>query len=251
MTITLIQQDIEWANPVANQQTAERLITEAPKSDLYVLPEMWSTGFATEPEGIAERNGASLDWMIRLSKRLDAAIAGSIATEEHGNYYNRFYFVKPTGEVARYDKRHLFTYGGEHHRYTAGREKTVVEWRGVRFLLQICYDLRFPIFSRNTAEGAGAYDIVLYVASWPSSRREPWDLLLRARAIENQSYVCGVNRIGKDPACEYNGGTCFIDAYGRTLSACPDGVESAITCTLELEKLRAFRQKFPVLGDRD
>lgn len=251
MTITLFQRDIIWADPAANQQAAERQMAAAPKSDLYLLPEMWSTGFATQPEGIAESDESSLRWMKRMAQQLDAAIAGSIATEIDGRYYNRFYFVKPTGEVTHYDKRHLFTYGGEHRHYTAGTEKVIVSWRGVRFLLQVCYDLRFPIFARNAAQGEEAYDVALYVASWPTSRREPWDLLLRARAIENQAYVCGVNRIGQDPACTYNGGTCFIDAYGHTLQACPDGKESFITCTLEMEKLNAFRQKFPVLGDRD
>lgn len=251
MTITLLQQDIVWGDPTANQQAAEQAILAAAPSDLYVLPEMWSTGFATQPEGIAERDGSSLQWMKQMAVRMDAALAGSVATEADGRFYNRFYFVKPTGEVTCYDKHHLFTYGGEHHRYTAGRQKVVVEWRGVRFLLQVCYDLRFPIFARNAAEGPDAYDVALYVASWPTSRRAPWDLLLRARAIENQCYVCGVDRVGSDPTCEYNGGTALIDAYGRTVAACPDGEPGLLTATLDLEQLHAFRRKFPVLTDRD
>lgn len=251
MTITLLQQDIVWASPSANQEAAERAILAAPKSDLYVLPEMWSTGFATEPEGIAETDGSSLHWMEQMAIRMDAAIAGSVATRVDDSYYNRFYFVKPTGEVSWYDKHHLFTYGGEHRRYTAGRQRVVVEWRGVRFLLQVCYDLRFPCFSRNRVQGDEAYDVALYVASWPTSRRLPWDTLLRARAIENQCYVCGVDRVGTDPACAYNGGTALIDAYGRTVAACPDGEVAALTASIDLEGLRAFRQKFPVLDDRD
>lgn len=251
MTITLLQQDIVWASPSANQEAAERAILAAPKSDLYVLPEMWSTGFATEPEGIAETDGSSLHWMERMAIRMDAAIAGSVATRVDDSYYNRFYFVKPTGEVSWYDKHHLFTYGGEHRRYTAGRQRVVVEWRGVRFLLQVCYDLRFPCFSRNRVQEDEAYDVALYVASWPTSRRLPWDTLLRARAIENQCYVCGVDRVGTDPACAYNGGTALIDAYGRTVAACPDGEVAALTASIDLEGLRAFRQKFPVLDDRD
>ncbi|MGN0053488.1 MAG: amidohydrolase [Bacteroides sp.] len=251
MTITLLQQDIVWASPSANQEAAERAILAAPKSDLYVLPEMWSTGFATEPEGIAETDGSSLHWMEQMAIRMDAAIAGSVATRMDDSYYNRFYFVKPTGEVSWYDKHHLFTYGGEHRRYTAGRQRVVVEWRGVRFLLQVCYDLRFPCFSRNRVQGDEAYDVALYVASWPTSRRLPWDTLLRARAIENQCYVCGVDRVGTDPACAYNGGTALIDAYGRTVAACPDGEVAALTASIDLEGLRAFRQKFPVLDDRD
>ncbi len=251
MTITLLQLDIVWACPQANREQAEQAILAAPCSDLYVLPEMWSTGFATEPDGIAEKDGASLDWMRQMAARLDAAIAGSIATEADGRFYNRFYFVKPTGETVHYDKHHLFTYGGEHRRYTAGRQKVITEWRGVRFLLQVCYDLRFPIFARNAAEGPDAYDVALYVASWPTSRRAPWDTLLRARAIENQCYVCGVDRVGTDPACDYNGGTALIDAYGKTVAACPDGKACSLTATLDMDGLRAFRKKFPVLEDRD
>ena len=256
MIITLLQQDIVWGNPSANQKAAEGAMLAADKSDLYVLPEMWSTGFATEPEGIAESDGSSLNWMKQMANRLDAAVAGSIATEIDGKYYNRFYFVKPANddndnEVEYYDKHHLFTYSGEHLRYTAGERRVVVEWRGWRFLLQVCYDLRFPVFARNCAEGPDAYDVALYVASWPTSRRAPWDALLRARAIENQCYVCGVDRTGDDPACHYNGGTAIIDAYGNTVAACPDGEVSAIRVELDMDKLAAFRKKFPVLSDRD
>ena len=256
MIITLLQQDIVWGNPSANQKAAEGAMLAADKSDLYVLPEMWSTGFATEPEGIAESDGSSLNWMKQMANRLDAAVAGSIATEIDGKYYNRFYFVKPAingsdNEIEYYDKHHLFTYSGEHLRYTAGERRVVVEWRGWRFLLQVCYDLRFPVFARNCAEGPDAYDVALYVASWPTSRRAPWDALLRARAIENQCYVCGVDRTGDDPACHYNGGTAIIDAYGNTVAACPDGEVSSIRVELDMDKLTAFRKKFPVLSDRD
>ena len=271
MHVTLLQQDIVWADPQANQRLAERAILAVPKSDLYVLPEMWSTGFATQPEGIAESDCASLHWMQKMANNLNAAIAGSVATEEDGRYYNRFYFIKPRGLEAseprgeiHYDKHHLFTYGGEHLRYTPGQERVIVEWRGVRFLLQVCYDLRFPIFSRNQAprpfgEGSGegseglegSYDTILYVASWPIPRRAAWDALLTARAIENQCYVLAVNRVGIDPACQYNGGTVAIDAYGHTVSACPNGEVAAITIDLDMEALAAFREKFPVLKDRD
>lgn len=258
MKITLLQQDIVWNAPSLNQQSAEKAIVSSPKSDLYVLPEMWSTGFATDPKGIAESNEESLQWMLMMADRTDAAIAGSIATEKDGRYYNRFYFVKPSASCADgaqnrvtfYDKRHLFTYSGEHLRYTAGNERVTVEWRGVRFLLQVCYDLRFPVFSRNAPDASG-YDVALYVASWPQSRRAPWDALLRARAIENQCYVCGVDRVGDDAMCHYNGGTTAIDAYGRTVAACPDDEVGSISFNVDMDKLTAFRSKFPVLGDRD
>lgn len=251
MKITLLQQDVIWGDPVANQMQSEEDILKAPASDLYVLPEMWSTGFATHPEEFAEKDGASLRWMQQMAERMDAAIAGSVATQADGRFYNRFYFVRPGLPPVWYDKHHLFTYGGEHQRYTAGQNRTVVDWRGVRFLLQVCYDLRFPIFSRNQADGEQAYDVALYVASWPTVRRLPWDTLLRARAIENQCFVCGVNRIGTDPTCQYNGGTICIDPYGRTLDACPDDTACSITVPIDMDKLKAFRKKFPVLNDRD
>lgn len=248
MIVTLLQQDIEWANPSANCLKAEGALLSATKSDLYVLPEMFSTGFATEPKGIAEANEESLHWMQRMAAQLDAAVAGSIATLcADGSYRNRFYFVKPDGSYSYYDKHHLFTYGGEHHRYTAGQDRVIVEWRDMRFLLLVCYDLRFPVWSRNHEE----YDCALYVASWPTPRLAAWKSLLVARAIENQCYVCGVNRVGTDPACHYSGGTAVIDAYGKTIAACTDGEEGIITTELNMEQLTAFRTKFPVLKDTD
>ena len=253
LTITQIQMDIVWGDLAANCQTAARLIDQAPGSDLYILPEMFSTGFATEPEGIADAHLASLRWMQEKADATGAALCGSVATRcEDSTYRNRFYFVKP-GEnmkAAYYDKHHLFTYGNEHLHYTAGQQRVTVEWRGARFLLQVCYDLRFPVFSRNRA-GADGYDAMIYVASWPTSRIEPWRALLRARAIENQCYVYGVDRIGSDPACNYCGGTECIDPYGRVLGACPDNEPGTLTTTLDLETLQAFRKKFPVLMDAD
>lgn len=250
MKITLLQRDIVWANPAENRRRAEEAMLQAPASDLYVLPEMWSTGFATQPEQIAEpADSDSLKWMHRMADLLDAAIAGSVAVkEEDGTFHNRFYFVKPREEEAIfYDKRHLFTYGNEHLHYTAGKKRIVTEWRGARFLLQVCYDLRFPVFSRNQED----YDCALYVASWPTSRIAVWETLLHARAMENQCYVAGVNRVGNDPACSYSGGTLLIDAYGRDVAVCAKNEEASITAEIDLEKLRAFREKFPVLKDRD
>lgn len=253
MTISLLQTDIVWGNPSANQIMAEELLCLTAKSDVYVLPEMFSTGFATAPTGIAESDGCSLLWMQKVARKLDAAICGSIATEDAGlatkTYRNRFYFVKPDGEYCYYDKRHLFSYGGEDRHYTHGDERVTVEFRGVRFLLQVCYDLRFPVFSRNV--GDEPYDVALYVASWPTSRIKVWDTLLHARAIENQCYVAGVNRIGADEQCQYCGGTMFIDAYGRTVAKCPDDEVSSVTAELDIEALHAFRRKFPVLADAD
>lgn len=249
MKVTLLQQDIVWADPTANIESARRAITSAPGSDLYVLPEMWSTGFATQPEGIAENDTSdSLKMMQSLAQEMDAAICGSIAVRcsDDDTYRNRFYFVKPDGETVFYDKHHLFTYSGEHKRYTAGDRRVVVEWRGVRFLLLVCYDLRFPMWARSHED----YDAILYVASWPTPRVEAWRTLLKARAIENQCYVCGVNRVGTDPACEYCGGTAFVDPYGSAIQ-CPDGKVSALTREIDMAALEEFRKKFPVLKDRD
>lgn len=249
MKISLLQQDIIWANPPANQQVAEGVLRDLEKSDVYVLPEMFSTGFAVHPEYVAEKDGSSVRWMQMIAAELDAAICGSVAIEEDGKFANRFYFVKPDGECIYYDKRHLFTYGGEHKRYTKGEERVVVDFRGVRFLLQVCYDLRFPVFARNNDETP--YDVAIYVASWPTSRIEVWNTLLHARAIENQCYVAAVNRVGEDLACKYCGGTMLIDAYGRTIAECELNKQCAITADLDMEALAAFRKKFPVLDDAD
>jgi predicted amidohydrolase len=248
MKITVLQRDIVWAQPAENCQRCSEAIDRNPGADLYVLPEMFSTGFCTNPEGIAEStDSATLAWMKEKAASTGAAIAGSVAVTDGKSYYNRFYFVKPDGSVAHYDKKHLFTYGGEHHRFTAGEERVVVEHCGVRILLEICYDLRFPVWARNR----GDYDMILYVASWPTPRVAAWSALLLARAIENQCYVAGVNRVGTDPSCEYCGGTVVIDPYGKTIAECPMGEESEASAVVDMDALEAFRQKFPVLEDRD
>ncbi|MBQ8485402.1 MAG: amidohydrolase [Bacteroidaceae bacterium] len=247
MVVNILQHDIVWANPTENRKRLEQQLLQLPKADLYVLTEMFSTGFATEPAGIAETDGASMEWMRHMAAMLDAAIAGSVATEKDGHFYNRFYFVEPDGKVTYYDKHHLFTYSGEDKQFTRGNKRVVVEYKGVRFLLQVCYDLRFPVFSRNK----GDYDAIIFVANWPSTRIEAWKTLLRARAIENQCYVIGVNRVGKDPKCEYPGGSAIIDPYGRTLTASEDYQETSATSIIDMDTLQAFREKFPVGDDAD
>ena len=244
-----MQPDIVWADPEANRAKLEEVMWGLDRSDLYVLPEMFSTGFVTEPAGIVESDGQTLQWMLRMAQELKGAVCGSVAIEEGGQYFNRFYFVKPNGDVASYDKHHLFTYADEHRRYTPGDERVVVEFRGVRFLLQVCYDLRFPVFSRNNEKIP--YDCAIYVASWPTSRQAVWDTLLHARAIENQCYVAGVNRVGQDESGRYCGGTLLVDPYGNTAAACPLDEDCAITVELDLQHLRDFRRKFPVLKDAD
>lgn len=248
MKVSIIQQDIAWTDASENIRRAEALIDSCPESDLYVLPEMFSTGFCTDPEGAAESSdGESLAWMKAKSASMNAAVAGSIAVKEDGRYYNRFLFVKPDGTVHSYDKKHLFTFGGEHERFTAGSERVVVEFRGVRILLEVCYDLRFPVWSRNH----GDYDMILYVASWPSVRAAAWKTLLAARAIENQCYVAGVNRVGSDPSNVYDGGSMVLDPYGKVIASCTDGLESVASALIDMDSLEAFRRKFPVLNDAD
>lgn len=248
MKVTVLQRDIVWANPEENRRRCDEVIERNPESDLYILPEMFSTGFCTNPDGIAENlDNETLQWMKSKAAEKSAAIAGSVAVTDGKRYFNRFYFVKPDGSVAFYDKKHLFTYGGEHHRFTAGEERVIVEWKGVRILLEVCYDLRFPVWSRNRTD----YDMIIYVASWPTPRVAAWSALLVARAIENQCYVAGVNRVGTDPACEYCGGTVVIDPYGKTIAECPMDEESEASAVIDMDALVAFREKFPVLNDAD
>ena len=240
--------DIAWGDCQGNVRRADAMIDNAPEADLYILPEMFSTGFAADPEGMAEsENGKTVEWMRRKAVAKDAAIAGSLAIKSGKRYFNRLYFVKPDGEVITYDKRHLFSYAGENLHYTRGEERVTVEWRSVRIMLQVCYDLRFPVFSRNH----GDYDMIIYVASWPTSRIKVWDTLLHARALENQCYVAGVNRVGRDPNCAYCGNSLIISPYGEDLAVCGSGEESAKMAEIDMEMLRSFRKKFPVIDDAD
>ena len=253
MKICLIQHDIAWGDPQANCIHLDALLAAAPKAELYVLPEMFTTGFATLPGATVEHEPcAGLAWMQRKAAELDAAIAGSIALDVPGQAgdapcVNRFYFVRPDGSYEQYDKRHLFGYGGEGERFRGGRERVIAEYKGVRFLLAVCYDLRFPVWLRNRDD----YDAILLVASWPEVRRFAWDTLARARAIENACYVAAVNRVGDDPACKYNGGTAWIGPYGETLAAAPDGQEAAVAGEIDLARLADYHGKFPVLQDAD
>lgn len=248
MNIKLLQTDIVWQKPEANRDHVENLIDSLSDStDLVVLPEMFTTGFCTSPKGAAEKADTdTLLWMQSIALRRNMALAGSVATEENGKYYNRFYFVKPDGSYATYNKRHLFTFAGEHKEYTAGEERVVVEYNGFRILLQICYDVRFPVYSRNR----GDYDMIIYVANWPTVRLDAWNTLVRARAIENVCYVAAVNRTGSDPFVKYNGGTALYDFMGKTIAEA--GTEEGIVSgTIDMQDLIRFRSKFPALQDAD
>ena len=250
MTITILQLDTQWAAPQANILRAEELMGGL-SADLFVLPEMWATGFAIEPQGLAENEQTSdaLAWMRQTAKVRQCAICGSLAVRTaDGSYRNRHYFVTPQGE-RHYDKRHLFTHGHEHESYQPGNEQVVVEWQGMRFLLLTCYDLRFPVWSRYGR--AGLYDGIIVVACWPEKRRDAWDILLRARAIENQCYVIAANRVGDDPVSHYNGGSQIIDPIGRIIAKANENAEQPLMAELSIEEIQKRRSHFRVLDDRD
>ncbi len=251
MEVRLLQMDIVWGKPAENRRRAEALLRESPGADLYVLPEMFSTGFATEPEGIAEKGSdgscETLEWLWQMAQEMDAALTGSVAVCEEGRFFNRCYFVRPDWKMYVYDKHHLFTYSAENEYFTPGDAAVVAKWRGWRFRLAVCYDLRFPVWLRNR----GDYDALICVASWPDVRRTAWDTLLRARAIENQCYVLGVNRVGKDPTCKYDGGTVLVNPFGDVLAAAGNGREEVVSGELDFGMLRSYADKFPVLKDAD
>lgn len=258
MKIAIVQHTIRWNEPEWNLRHLSSLLDQQPAADLYVLAETFATGFLAEGSAAqaGELSPRILEWMQQQARRLDAAIAGSVATAEtSGNRYlrNRLFFVRPDGSYDYYDKRHLFAFAGETDEYVAGERRVVTEWRGVRFLLQVCYDLRFPVFSRNH----GDYDAIIYVANWPARRREAWQTLLKARALENQCFVAGVNTVGSDKedgalgGCEYAGDSVVVNAYGQAIASCTPGKEEVAVAELDMEALQRFRQKFPVLKDAD
>ncbi len=259
---------------MANMQAIGPTLSACEGSDLCVLPEMWPTGFCPRPTSeTAHKQEQALEWLQSMADALDCALAGSMATlTAEGEWRNRLHLVRPHREPLFYDKHHLFTYGGEHLHYTPGERRLVVEWRGVRLMPLVCYDLRFPTWSRNSMPprdipptrivqdtattppqdtSRPLYDVLLYVASWPASRAAAWRSLLVARAIENQCYACGVNRVGHDPACSYAGGTLCADPYGNVIAQVPDGEEGRASVEIDTERLGRFRQKFPVLADAD
>ncbi len=249
LKVSLVQQDIVWENPEANREKLEILIKDV-DADIIVLPEMFSTGFSMEPKGIAEPSDQSptLDWMLEMAQKKQCALIGSITIEEDGNYYNRAYFVEETGTYHVYDKRHLFSMAGENVAFTNGNKSGKLSYKGWNINLFICYDLRFPVWSRND----GSRDLYIYVANWPEARINAWETLLCARAIENQCYVVGVNRVGKDGNdIQYNGRSLAFDPKGIQLGASSDYKEEVVNVSLNMADLKEFREKFPVANDAD
>ena len=249
LKVTLVQSMLHWENAAANRALfAGKLEGLKGNTDLIVLPEMWTTGFTMNTTLAEAMDGETVRWMKEQAARANAAIYGSVIISEGGKVFNRGLFVTPDGGVKHYDKRHLFRFANETDHFTAGRERVVVEWREWRILLQICFDLRFPVFARNT----GDYDAALYVANWPEVRNWPWSHLLIARAIENQCYVIGVNRVGMDgKGIHYTGESVAIDLKGQVMASCRPASDCMTHAVLDAAALADFRAKFPVGMETD
>jgi len=251
LLVSLLQQPLVWQDAAANRARFEALLLPlAGRTDLVVLPETFTTGFSMEVERLGEPPGGETSaWLARLATALDAVITGSVITREGARYYNRLLWASPAGELRHYDKRHLFRMGREHEHFAAGRAAFTVAWRGFNICPLVCYDLRFPVWSRRRPDLD--YDLLLYVANWPAPRADAWRQLLRARAIENQAYVVGVNRVGDDGlGVPHAGDSAAIDFRGGTL-ADAGNAPALLTVELPREPLVAFCEKFPAHLDAD
>ena len=250
LKVTLVQSNLVWENPEQNRINFSHKIKAINEHvDVILLPEMFTSGFTMSPQNVSETmEGETVKWMLEIAHRADAAIAGSLVILDQGNYYNRFVFAKPDGSLETYDKRHTFTLAGEHEVYQSGQEKININFRGWKISPLVCYDLRFPVWARNT-EG---YDLLIYVANWPKPRIAAWDALLKARAIENMSYCIGVNRVGLDANnYEYPGHSAAYDGLGEKVSNTEDGKEQIDIVTLNKRHLESIRGKLKFLEDRD
>ncbi|WP_201979953.1 amidohydrolase [Hymenobacter rubidus] len=251
LTVSFVQTALHWHDAAANRAAIGGQLSQltAP-TDLIVLPEMFTTGFSMEAASQAETMaGPTVAWVREQAARYDAVVTGSVIIEENGAYYNRLLWVRPDGSLSQYNKRHLFTLAGEQHTYTPGQTRLVEEWRGWRICPLVCYDLRFPVWSRN--QPIEPYDLLLYVANWPAVRRTAWMTLLRARAIENVACALGVNRIGRDGLGHgYSGDSALLDAKGNYLVEAHDQ-GGVFTHTLSRAELDEFRSKFAALNDGD
>lgn len=247
LKITIIQPDIIWENPQANIAKYSRWIEKIRETDIIILPEMFTTGFSMNPEKLKESmEGLSVEWMNKVAAEQDASVIGSLIIEEDNQVFNRAIWVFPDGKIEKYDKRHLYTMGQEHLHYSPGKEKTIIEFKGWKFCPLICYDLRFPVWARNLED----YDVVLFMANWPSPRHHVWKNLLISRAVENQSYCLGVNRTGTDgTGIKYLGDSACISPKG--LAEFMGEKEFVQTYEISYSELHNFRKSFPLLDDRD
>jgi omega-amidase len=249
LNITLLQSELHWQNPAANRAMFAELITQqCEDSDLILLPEMFATGFTLEAaENSEPDDGASAVWLQEMATENDIALCGSVVIKENNQYYNRLFWATPDGQLQHYDKRHLFRMAGEHKKYAAGKDKLIIQLGDWRICPLVCYDLRFPVWSRGNNE----YDLLLYVANWPAARRSAWRTLLPARAVENLCYSAGINRIGTDGNdVAYAGDSMVADYLGNLLGDAADKA-TALRVTLSLDKLESYREKFPAWKDAD
>jgi omega-amidase len=258
LRITYIQSTLCWEDPERNLELFQSRLTETPATDLIILPEMFSTGFSMKPEIFAQdMQGTTVSWMRSMAKAKQCVITGSIMIAEQGHYVNRLVWMKPDGTWEAYDKRHLFRYGGEQNHYTPGKERKCMHWKGWKICPLICYDLRFPVWARNTWTAKGdtleaAYDLLIYTANWPERRSFAWKSLLPARAIENQAYVAGINRVGKDGhEMDHTGDSAILNFRGEVMSRPNSNQEMQETITLSASALQEFRTSFPAGMDAD
>lgn len=250
LKIALIQSDLVWENPVQNRLNFTKKIESVTQSvDIIILPEMFTTGFTMNAAEFAETmEGETVHWMKSIALKNNTAIVGSVIISEANHFFNRLLFVKPDGSIATYDKRHTFTLAGEDKVYQAGSKRLIVDYKGWKICPLVCYDLRFPVWARNTEN----YDLLLYVANWPKPRITAWDALLKARAIENMSYCLGVNRVGLDASnYEYSGSSAVYDVLGEKISNIPNGKEHIEILTLEKNHIKKYREKLQFLNDQD
>jgi omega-amidase len=250
LMIAGIQSHLIWENPAENRNYFEEKINSlSDEIDIVVLPEMFTSGFTMNAQKVAEKmDGVTISWMQKLASKKNLAIVGSLVIEEENHFYNRLVFVHPSKKIDFYDKHHTFTLAGEDKVYTSGNKKTIVEYKGWKICPLICYDLRFPVWARNTEN----YDLLLYVASWPIARIKAWDTLLKARAIENMSYVIGVNRIGiDDNGYEYCGNSLIVDYLGTQLSDLQHNEEGVVLAKINKKDQENTREKLGFLNDKD
>lgn len=248
LKVAVVQENLIWENPQKNHQLFEKQIDKLQEADLIVLPEMFNTGFTMQVQKIAQTYaGRSVEWLKKMACKYDVVLIGSMAIEENKQYFNRLFVVFPDANFLTYNKKHLFTMGGERAVYTSGKERLIFTYRAWRICPLICYDLRFPVWSRNQND----YDLLIYVANWPAVRNAVWKTLLKARAIENQTYTVGVNRIGSDGNGLYHqGNSMIISPKGEVIKQMNDLADAALV-ELNLETQNKFKQKFPAYCDAD
>lgn len=250
LNVVLIQTDLVWENPDQNRiNLSTKINAIVDPVDVIILPEMFVSGFTMQPQNVAETmEGETISWLKTVATKKQAAIIGSLVIKENDHYYNRLVFVFPNGNIEHYDKRHTFTFAGEDKVYASGGKKIIVEYKGWKICPLVCYDLRFPVWSRNTEN----YDVLIYVASWPAIRMVAWDTLLKARSIENMSYCVGVNRVGKDANNhDYSGHSAVYDVLGKRIDNIPIDKEAVEIVSLKKEVIEQNRSKFNFLLDQD